>query len=347
MRPGPRIPWRKSLLVRLLLTSVAIAALSVGATAWLAVETTTRAIQEERGQVLSDDTDILRQLSGFAATHADWNGVQTSIRTLSRTTGRRITLTTETGHTIADSAAPGTALPARASATVDPLTTDTYTEPGAQLAGIDPRAVGPYRLPAAERAQLKKIAEKRLACIRRDGLNASLRQIPNGHTTVIIEGGDGSVPVECLDSSDYGYPTSTEQKALGELDALAKPCSDLNQNATAHLRLSIQFIPGLDTPTGGALHGFGGSRRRPRRRRVVDGVPAGGDGDQGDADTRGLHRLPAGRATCPPAARRPHRRSRRRPRGGHPLLTIPNQLGVDYNARLLQTIADHVAPHLR
>ncbi|TJZ98929.1 LLM class flavin-dependent oxidoreductase [Actinacidiphila oryziradicis] len=29
------------------------------------------------------------------------------------------------------------------------------------------------------------------------------------------------------------------------------------------------------------------------------------------------------------------------------LLTIPNQLGVDYNARLLQTIVDHVAPHLR
>lgn len=29
------------------------------------------------------------------------------------------------------------------------------------------------------------------------------------------------------------------------------------------------------------------------------------------------------------------------------LLTIPNQLGVDYNARLLQTIVDHVTPHLR
>ena len=26
------------------------------------------------------------------------------------------------------------------------------------------------------------------------------------------------------------------------------------------------------------------------------------------------------------------------------LLTIPNQLGVEYNARLLQTIAEHVAP---
>ncbi|WP_134655913.1 LLM class flavin-dependent oxidoreductase [Streptomyces sp. H23] len=29
------------------------------------------------------------------------------------------------------------------------------------------------------------------------------------------------------------------------------------------------------------------------------------------------------------------------------LLTIPNQLGVDYNTRLLQTINDHIAPHLR
>lgn len=56
MKPGPRIPWRKSLLVRLLLTSVAIASLSVGATAWLAVETTTRAIQEERAARSSPTT---------------------------------------------------------------------------------------------------------------------------------------------------------------------------------------------------------------------------------------------------------------------------------------------------
>ncbi len=26
------------------------------------------------------------------------------------------------------------------------------------------------------------------------------------------------------------------------------------------------------------------------------------------------------------------------------LFTVPNQLGVEYNARLLKTIADHVAP---
>lgn len=28
------------------------------------------------------------------------------------------------------------------------------------------------------------------------------------------------------------------------------------------------------------------------------------------------------------------------------LLTVPNQLGVEYNARLLQTVADSIAPAL-
>jgi hypothetical protein len=29
------------------------------------------------------------------------------------------------------------------------------------------------------------------------------------------------------------------------------------------------------------------------------------------------------------------------------LLTVPNQLGVDYNARMLTTIAEHIAPAIR
>ncbi|NUK33786.1 HAMP domain-containing histidine kinase [Streptomyces lunaelactis] len=248
MTPSPRIPWRKSLSVRLLFTSMAIAAVSVGATAWLAVETTTRAIQEERGQVLSDDTDILRQLGGFAATHADWDGVQTLVRTLSRTTDRRIALTTETGHTIADSAAPGTALPARASATVEPLNTDTYTEPGAQLAGIDPRAVGPYLLPPAERAQIKTLAEKRLACMRRYGSDGSSRQSPSGRTVVTSDGGEATVPLQCADG-ELNTPTRTEMKALDELNALIVSCPDLEQGKGTPLAgAGIDLIPGFDTP---------------------------------------------------------------------------------------------------
>ncbi|AVZ72850.1 two-component sensor histidine kinase [Streptomyces lunaelactis] len=248
MTPSPRIPWRKSLSVRLLFTSMAIAAVSVGATAWLAVETTTRAIQEERGQVLSDDTDILRQLGGFAATHADWDGVQTLVRTLSRTTDRRIALTTETGLTIADSAAPGTALPARASATVEPLNTDTYTEPGAQLAGIDPRAVGPYLLPPAERAQVKTLAEKRLACMRRYGSDGSSSQSPSGRTVVTSDGGEATVPLQCADG-ELNTPTRTEMKALDELNALIVSCPDLEQGKGTPLAgAGIDLIPGFDTP---------------------------------------------------------------------------------------------------
>ncbi|MFE7839376.1 sensor histidine kinase [Streptomyces sp. NPDC057474] len=264
MTPGPRIPWRKSLLVRLLLTSVAIAVVSVGATAWLAVQTTTRAIQEERGQVLSDDSDILRRLSGFAATHADWDGVQASVRDLSRTMGRRIALTTEGGRTIADSAAPGTALPARASATVDPLNTDTFTEPGAQLAGIDPRAVGPYLLPAAERTRVKALAGKRLACVRAHLGDGGVRELPSGRTVVIAEGGEASVPPQCADGA-LNTPTRTEQKALDELIAPTAPClgPDGGKGRAAHplAKIGVDVIPGFTSATEEPGRRLAGSRQ--------------------------------------------------------------------------------------
>lgn len=264
MTPGPRMPWHKSLLVRLLLTTIAIAVVSVGATAWLAVQTTTRAIQEERGQVLSDDTDILRQLSGFAATHADWSGVQSPVRALSHTMGRRIALVAEDGRTIADSAAPGTALPARASATVDPLNTDTYTEPGAQLAGIDPRAVGPYLLPAAERAQVKALAHKRLTCVRAYLSGGSVRQLPSGRSVVILDGGEASVPSECADGA-LSTPTRTEQKALDELSSLTAPCLSLDgekeRAATPPTGFGSDFIPGSTTATDAPGRRPSGSRQ--------------------------------------------------------------------------------------
>ncbi|KOV51196.1 kinase [Streptomyces sp. AS58] len=210
-------------MVRLLLTSMTIIVVSVGATAWLAVETTTRAVQEERGQLLSDDTDILRQLSGFAATHEDWDGVQASVRALSDTTGRRIAVTTTSGRVIADSHSAGMALPARASATIDPLRTDTYTEPGAQLSGIDPRAVGPYALDATERKQVRVVAQKRLACMERYGSTGTFRQVPSGRTVIVADGEEADVPIECADGS-LNTPTETEAKALDELNKLVTAC---------------------------------------------------------------------------------------------------------------------------
>ncbi|WP_369251660.1 sensor histidine kinase [Streptomyces sp. R41] len=220
------IPLRKSLLVRLLITSVLIALCSVAATAWLAVQTTTRAIQEEQGQVLADDMDVLRQLSGYAATHPDWSGVEKTVRTLSDRTGRRIALTTPDRTTIADSAARKSALPPRAAATVDPLHTDTFTEPGAQLSGIDPRAVGPYRLTANERLRVAKLAVVRQKCFARNGIDMGITRTPSGRS--VLTNADGStesgyVPQECADGQLYSA-TPTEEKALAALTGRADAC---------------------------------------------------------------------------------------------------------------------------
>ncbi|MEU0430902.1 HAMP domain-containing sensor histidine kinase [Streptomyces sp. NPDC006290] len=256
------MPLRKSLLVRLLITSVLIALCSVAATAWLAVQTTTRAIQEEQGQVLAEDMDILRQLSGYAATHPDWSGVAGTLRTISRRTGRRIALTSGDRTPFADSAARGTSLPPRAAATVDPLRTDTYTEPGAQLAGVDPRAVGPYRLPTAERLRVAKLATVRQLCFARSGIQTRLERVPSGRT--VLTDGDGRldsgyVPTECADGL-LNTPTPTEQKALDALSALTRTCLDRHKVL-------------LGQPVALSLEATGGATPAPYlfEKRAVDG----------------------------------------------------------------------------
>ncbi|AJE44317.1 sensor histidine kinase [Streptomyces nodosus] len=216
----PEVPLHRSLLFRLLLTSVVIAVCSVAATAWLAVQTTTRAVTEARGHVLSEDTDILRRLSGFAATHPRWDGVQSVVTELSRTTGRRISLTTTGGDVIADSASQGVRPSTQASAIVDPLHVDTYTSPGAQLGGIDPRAVGPYLLSDSERAQLRTLADERLACLRKQGLDGDIEETPSGRPRV---NSAAEVPWQCADGK-LNTPTSGELAALNELNKFFQTC---------------------------------------------------------------------------------------------------------------------------
>ncbi|GAA3769921.1 HAMP domain-containing sensor histidine kinase [Streptomyces coacervatus] len=238
-----RIPLRKRLLVRLLSASALIAVCSVAATTWLAVETTTRALREEQGQDLADDMRILAELSGYAATHPRWDGVQPLIRTLAAGTGRRIALTTPDRTLVADSARKGTALPLGAAATVDPLHTDTYTEAGAQLDGIDPRAVGPYRLTAKERAELTAVAEKERTCYARFGIDTRISTSPGGRPVILNQDGTPAtapLPEEC-GYSPLDIPTRTEEKALGTLTAAARDClkqHDQSLDAPLYLRLN-------------------------------------------------------------------------------------------------------------
>ncbi|MEU9238896.1 HAMP domain-containing sensor histidine kinase [Streptomyces shenzhenensis] len=232
----PRIPWRRRLLVRLMFASVLIAVCSVAATAWLAVTTTTSALEEEQGQDLAADNKILAQLSGYAADHPDWSGVGHTVRVLAAKTGRRIALTTADRTLIADSAPHDTPLPPRPAAAVDPLHTDTYTESGAQLSGIDPRAVGPFGLTAVEREKLDLVATKEQLCFDHMGVQTTVQHTPNGRPYVVVDDArDTPLQLKARCGTVYGepavdtgdpldFPTTTETKALDALADLARPC---------------------------------------------------------------------------------------------------------------------------
>ncbi|WP_346012518.1 HAMP domain-containing protein, partial [Streptomyces sp. SID3343] len=184
-----RVPLHRSLLVRLLASSILVAACAVAATAWLAAQTTEGAIREGQSRILADDTRIYRTLSSYAATHSHWAGVEPILRELSRDTGRRIALSTREGAPIADSDA-GPASPfTRPSAVVDPLAVDAALVSVTGFDRIDPEAVGPFRLTDAERAQSRADADGVVRCLRTAGRSGDIAQRPNGRSVVTIVGG--------------------------------------------------------------------------------------------------------------------------------------------------------------
>lgn len=308
-----RIPWRKRLLVRLLVASVLIAVCSVAATAWLAVATTTRALREEQGQVLAEDMDVLARLSGYAATHADWRGVERTVRELADRTGRRIALTTRDRTVVADSAAPGTPLPPRAAATLDPLRVDTFTERGAQRTGVDPRVVGPYRLSAGERAKLDVLAGQRRKCFARNGYDTVIVRAPSGRPVVTDHDGPvagGTVPEECADGR-LNTPTPTEDKALDDLSARITAC--LEKQGTAGP--APQAI-GVDVTGLGLTPGTSRANRPPPASSgtgpppsTAPTRPAGPNSTRMSLPWRSCSWAAA---TPPPSASTCHRRTRRR-----------------------------------
>nr|WP_260696852.1 HAMP domain-containing sensor histidine kinase [Streptomyces sp. 130] len=243
------MPLRKSLFARLLAVSALVAACSVAATAWLAVQTTSGAIRQEQGQNLAADARIYHRLLGYAAAHPTWDGVGATVRELAEQSGRRIALTTQSRAPLADSAARGAAaLPAQVSAVVDPLSVDTALSAGAGAAGtttdrVDPRAVGPFRLPAAERAGLRRTAERGVACLGDFGIAADVVAGASGRPLIRVVGGNDpdrirgtGCAVDALDT-----PTSTERKALNALNQLADACLARQGRDGVHLALGLSW----------------------------------------------------------------------------------------------------------
>jgi two-component system sensor histidine kinase BaeS len=246
--PGD-IPLRKRLLTQLLAVSALVSVCSIAATAWLAVQTTSGEIRQERGQALSDDTKIYETLLGVAAKTPDWQGATRTVRELSSHTARRIVLTTQDRRVIADSSAPAgnrpaadgappITLPGTASAVVDPLAVDLAVVPGAE-GRIDPRAVGPFRLPDSERRALRVSAESQVQCMSRYHVDARVVDEASGRPQVDAVHDPYAIESTLCADHKLDEPTRTEAGALASLQDLTNAC--LKRGGQGRVKLRIDF----------------------------------------------------------------------------------------------------------
>ncbi|WP_232344257.1 sensor histidine kinase [Actinoplanes awajinensis] len=235
------------MIIRLLATSILIAIAAIAATAWFTARTTTRAIAQQQGRSLADDTLIYDTLIGFAATHSSWDDVSPTVAELGRRTGHRVTLLTRDRQPIADSSAGPSLQVTRPSAVVDPLRVNPDST-DAGKATIDARAVGPYRLPARERRELDDHARQSLACVK-SNVNARLTHTPSGRPVVTPDPfGAG------CESTGLQDPTPTEVKALRTLRGLMGSC--LGQKLPGSIYVDQQFAvlsKGVPLPRGISL----------------------------------------------------------------------------------------------
>ena len=238
-----RFPRRRSLVVRLTAVSLLIALGSIAATAWLAVQTTTRAIQQEQGQALSGDATIYTELLGYAAAHHTWDQAGPKLRTLSEQTGRRIVLTTLDRRVLGDSGGAPVTLPVKAAASVDPLHVDPVLLPEAGTSGIDPRAAGPFRLPATEREDVAGLAKKAAACLTSMGIPAQVRDSPTGRPQLA-----GADPLAARYFAakcglyELAVPTPTEQAALTGLNDAVNRCLGSQGAERVQLNLDLEAL---------------------------------------------------------------------------------------------------------
>ncbi|HYU83406.1 MAG TPA: ATP-binding protein [Kribbellaceae bacterium] len=231
---------RRSLLLRLLALSLAVALGAVGGTAVLATYSTTEQLQgqlENSASLLEADQSIFAELLNYAGGHTDWADVEPVVREAARRTGRRIALKTPDGEVIADSARGlGGAvadLPSVPSATIDvaagtfvlkggmqmsyttPAKTDAKTDANARAtaggagAALDKQQLAsdvfsPYwRITPAELSRRKQLAAEALACLKDNGVaDAQVFSTPEGVPQIAIaqKQADGTVLITKSDA---------------------------------------------------------------------------------------------------------------------------------------------------
>ena len=125
--------FRPGLRARLLLLSLSVAAIAVVATAWVTVRATSDRFRDALADELFFEEFVRDDLTLFAATHSDWNGVGELLASLAFEFDQRVALTTTEGELIADSE------PLNAGAPVDlPDSATDLIDPTNPLFGLNP-----------------------------------------------------------------------------------------------------------------------------------------------------------------------------------------------------------------
>ncbi|ONI67841.1 two-component sensor histidine kinase [Kribbella sp. ALI-6-A] len=225
---------RRSVLIRFLGLSLAVALGAVIATAVIATYSTSEQLQGEIDTNISQlevDTRIFADLSDYASDHASWSGVDPLVNQLADQTGRRVALTAPDGSVIADSAELLGAAPDLPS--VPAATINAREQGGAALlrtqavAGVsvrsttvskpvDPLPVGLGRYKAwgltdEEIHEREQLAEQAAECYRAQGKN------------VTVTGGGGLAPQLMVEKSRTPDGVAVLAFAPGEA-ATTDPC---------------------------------------------------------------------------------------------------------------------------
>ncbi|HET6987848.1 MAG TPA: HAMP domain-containing protein, partial [Kribbella sp.] len=224
---------RRSVLIRFLGLSLAVALGAVIATAVIATYSTSEKLQGEidanTGQ-LQVDGQIYGELSRYAADHPTWSGVDKLVHELAGKLGRRIAVTEPDGTVIADSArmlGAGPELPSVPAATIDARNEGTVKYAGAltvyaarktALAGKADAVVAavppPYPvypewgMTEKERQKRDQLAQQAVDCYQTQGRTASVASGGGTFPQVMIESGKSADGVSMLQVPKPGAAAS-------------------------------------------------------------------------------------------------------------------------------------------
>jgi two-component system sensor histidine kinase BaeS len=227
---------RRSVLVRFLGLSLAVALGAVIATAVIATYSTSEQLQGEIDTNISQlevDTRIYADLSKYATDNASWNGVDKLVHELADQTGRRVALTEQDGSVIADSAkvlGAAPELPSVPAATIDARSQDggALMRAKAVAGGVSVRSMTPVAKPAMtsiavgpgtykswgltdqELRDREQLAQEAAACYRAQGVNASVSSGGDLAPQLMVENGRTADGVAVISFAAVGKTGSDE-----------------------------------------------------------------------------------------------------------------------------------------